>query len=59
MPYRCRTRDRPPDPTGAAAVVITRSSIAWFAEIATSLSQLASLVATADMRDKQHDRSSC
>jgi hypothetical protein len=42
-----------PDPRSAQliqpaqlTVVITRSSIAWSAEIATSLSQLASLVAT-------------
>jgi hypothetical protein len=38
----------PTDPTGAAAAVITRSSIAWFVEIATSLSQLAGLVVTTD-----------
>src|SRR5437588_830790 len=53
-----------PDPRliqpGAVAAVITVPSMAWLAEIVTSLSQLPALVrATVDTRGKQHDRSSC
>jgi hypothetical protein len=47
--------------SGAAAAVITGSSMAWLAEIAKSLSQFASLSAGDGLRErcKQHDRSSC
>src|SRR5712692_3807690 len=45
---------------GAAAAVITVPSMAWLVEIATSLSQFASLSAgDVDTRSKEHDRSSC
>src|ERR1700724_1598848 len=41
---------------GAVAAVITVPSMAWLAEIVTSLSQLPALVrATVDTRGKQHD----